>query len=424
MGALVAFWVRGPHSTQRGDPPPQLSAGASLPPPRRGGPQRICEGGPNPQKGLTRKSQAPLSPTSHRRRDHAAAATAAAASPRCSSPSPAPAGELMEFSASMQSVFSTAEVTGAGYSKIGDHKESIMSDDGPLANELHLLKLGRWQWWILVVCNIFFLIAGQAAAVLLGRFYYDQGGKSKWLATLVQTAGFPILFIPLYLIPSSQEASVSPSAPSFRILASVYFFLGVLIAGDNMLYSTGLLYLTASTYSLICASQLAFNAVFSYYLNSQKFTALILNSVVVLTLSTALIAVNDDSEGPAGVSKGKYILGFLCALGASALYSLFAFPHATLFPEAVCWQVCSVGVVGLIFIVSSLFSNVISTVGLVVTPIASVMVFHDKMNGVKVVAMLLALWGFASYIYQNYLDDSKARRMLCDVDETRNDSVC
>ncbi|XP_056174022.1 probable purine permease 11 isoform X2 [Syzygium oleosum] len=358
-----------------------------------------------------------------------------------------------------------------------------MSDDGPLANELHLLKLGRWQWWILVVGNIFFLIAGQAAAVLLGRFYYDQGGNSKWLATLVQTAGFPILFIPLYLMPSSQEASVSPSAPSFRILASVYFFLGVLLAGDNMLYSTGLLYLTASTYSLICASQLAFNAVFSYYLNSQKFTALILNSVVVLTLSTALVAVNDDSEGPAGVSKGKYILGFLCTLGASALYSLLlslmqlsfqkvlkketfsvvlemqiytclvatcvsavglfasgewktlhgemesfgegrASYVLTVVFTAVCWQVCSVGVVGLIFIVSSLFSNVISTVGLVVTPIASVMVFHDKMNGVKVVAMLLALWGFASYIYQNYLDDSKARRMLLEVDETRNDSVC
>ncbi|KAF8028678.1 hypothetical protein BT93_E1355 [Corymbia citriodora subsp. variegata] len=358
-----------------------------------------------------------------------------------------------------------------------------MSDDGPLANELHLLKLGRWHWWILVIVNIFFLLAGQASAVLLGRFYYDQGGNSKWLATLVQTAAFPILFIPLFLIPSSQKASASPSTPSFRVLALLYFFLGMLLAGDNWLYSTGLLYLTASTYSLICATQLAFNAVFSYYLNSQKFTALILNSVVVLSLSAALIAVNDDSGGASGVSKGKYILGFFCTLGASAIYSLLlslmqvsfqkvlkketfsvvlemqiytalvascvsvlglfasgewktlheemetfgegrASYVLTLVFTAVCWQVCSVGVVGLIFIVSSLFSNVISTVGLAVTPIASVIVFHDKMNGVKVIAMLLALWGFASYIYQNYLDDSKARRLQCDVDETRNESVC
>ncbi|KAK4794137.1 hypothetical protein SAY86_012131 [Trapa natans] len=76
---------------------------------------------------------------------------------------------------------------------------------------------------------------------------------------------------------------------------------------------------------------------------------------------------------------------------------------------AVSWQVCSVGVVGLIFLVSSLFSNVVSTLSLAITPIASVIVFHDKMGGVKVIAMLMALWGFTSYIYQNYMDESKSR---------------
>jgi hypothetical protein len=33
-----------------------------------------------------------------------------------------------------------------------------------------------------------------------------------------------------------------------------------------------------------------------------------------------------------------------------------------------------------------------------------VMVFHDKMNGVKIIAMLISIWGFASYVYQQYLD--------------------
>ncbi|CAH8390852.1 unnamed protein product [Eruca vesicaria subsp. sativa] len=60
-----------------------------------------------------------------------------------------------------------------------------------------LLKLKSWQWWVLVFINIFFLIGGQAASVLLGRFYYYEGGNSKWMATLVQTAAFPILYIPL-----------------------------------------------------------------------------------------------------------------------------------------------------------------------------------------------------------------------------------
>lgn len=357
-----------------------------------------------------------------------------------------------------------------------------MNNDGQLTSHFHLLKLGQWQWWSLLVLNIFFLIVGQAVAVLLGRFYYDQGGNSKWLATLVQTAAFPILYIPLALIPSDKDPLASSNGASLKVIASIYFVLGVVIAGDNMLYSIGLLYLSASTYSLICATQLAFNAVFSYFLNSQKFTALILNSVVVLSLSAALIGVNDDSEGPSGVSKWGHIKGFICTLAASALYSLllslmqFSFEKVlkretfsvvlemqiytglvatcasivglfasgewrTLHGEmrnfakgevayvmtvvwtAVAWQVCSVGVVGLIFVVSSLFSNVISTLSLAITPIASVVVFHDHMNGVMVIAMLLAFWGFTSYIYQNYIDDSKARKRQSDINGSSNDPV-
>lgn len=348
-------------------------------------------------------------------------------------------------------------------------------------SELAFNKYKRWQWWCLVTLSIAFLIVGQSAAVILGRFYYDQGGNSKWMATLVQTAAFPILFIPLFTIPSPPEASTSASPP-IKIILLIYFGLGVLIAADNMMYSTGLLYLSASTYSLICASQLAFNAVFSYFINSQKFTALIINSTVVLTLSAALLAVNEDTDEPSGFSKGKYIIGFLCTLGASAVYSLllslmqltfekvlkketfsvvlemqiytsFVASGAsviglfasgewrtlhgemegfqkgyvayvmTLVWTSIAWQVCSVGVVGLIFLVSSLYSNVISTVSLAVTPIAAVIVFHDKMNGVKIISMLLALWGFASYIYQNYLDDSKARHAQA-VAKSHNDSPC
>nr|GEY21227.1 probable purine permease 11 isoform X2 [Tanacetum cinerariifolium] len=66
----------------------------------------------------------------------------------------------------------------------------------------------------------------------------------------------------------------------------------------------------------------------------------------------------------------------------------------TLVWTAVAWQVCSVGVVGLVFVVSSLFSNVISTLSLAPTPLVAVAVFHDKMNGVKIIAMLLGFWGF------------------------------
>ncbi|TKY55540.1 purine permease 10 [Spatholobus suberectus] len=81
----------------------------------------------------------------------------------------------------------------------------------------------------------------------------------------------------------------------------------------------------------------------------------------------------------------------------------------TLLWIAVTWQISSIGMLGLIFEVSSLFSNVIGTLALPIVPILAVMLFHDKVNGVKFVALLLAVWGFLFYVYQHYLDDKKAK---------------
>ncbi|KAF8729205.1 hypothetical protein HU200_017789 [Digitaria exilis] len=335
----------------------------------------------------------------------------------------------------------------------------------------------NWQWWLMVALNIFFLIAGQTASTLLGRFYYNQGGNSKWMSTFVQTAGFPVLFIVLFLFrsKSTQTITSSPEISGTKITL-IYIVLGLLIAADDLMYSYGLLYLPVSTYSLICASQLAFNAVFSYFLNDQKFTPFIFNSVILLTFSAALLGVDEDTQGTNGLSDGKYTLGFVLTLGASATYSLIlslmqvafekvikretfsvvlnmqiytalvatiASPiglfasgewktlqgemHAfgsgrvsyvmTLLWTAVSWQIASVGVVGLIFVVSSLFSNVINTLALPIIPVFAVIFFHDKMDGVKIIAMLMAIWGFISYGYQLYVNDKKSRKTSVSVEE-------
>ncbi|OEL14755.1 putative purine permease 11 [Dichanthelium oligosanthes] len=248
----------------------------------------------------------------------------------------------------------------------------------------------------------------------------------------------------------------------------IYIVLGLIMTADDMMYSHGLMYLPVSTYSLICASQLAFNVLFTYVLNSQKLTGLTMNSVVLLTLSDLLIGVNHEYYESTSVSAGKYLLGFLLTLGASGTYSLIlslmqiTFENVikkqtfsavlnmqiytalvatvaslvglfasgewkdlkgemdrfqsgqfsylmTLVWTSVSWQVASIGMVGLIFEVSALFSNVISTFALPIVPLFGVMVFRDKMNGVKVIAMLMSIWGFISYVYQHHLDDKKAR---------------
>ncbi|KAL5213433.1 hypothetical protein ABZP36_024280 [Zizania latifolia] len=340
----------------------------------------------------------------------------------------------------------------------------------------------HWQWWLMMVVNMFFLIAGQTASTLLGRFYYNQGGNSKWMSTFVQTAGFPVLFIALYIFRSKTppiQTTTSNPAPETSVtkITLIYVALGLIIAADDLMYSYGLLYLPVSTYSLICASQLAFNAVFSYFLNAQKFTPLIFNSVVLLTFSASLLGVDEDSQGTTNISHGKYVLGFLLTLGASATYSLIlslmqvtfekvikretfsvvlnmqiytalvatlaslvglfasgewmtlhgemhAFQSGklsyvmTLLWTAISWQIASVGVVGLIFVVSSLFSNVISTLALPIIPVFAVIFFHDKMDGIKIIAMLMAIWGFVSYGYQLYVDGKKARKTSVRVEES------
>jgi hypothetical protein len=326
----------------------------------------------------------------------------------------------------------------------------------------------NYKRWLRMAIYTLFLISGQTVALLLGRLYYDKGGKSKWLGTLVQLVAFPLL-LPYYIIiimssaPKNPINDVHSKQPSTLILSSVYVSLGLLVAGDCFLYSIGLMYLPVSTYSLICSSQLAFNAFFSFFLNGQKFTPFIVNSLVLLTISSILLVVQTEHSVFA-VSKGKYVIGFTCTIAASAEYGLvhsltqLAFRRVlkretftvvmdmivyqslvatsatvvglfasgewrglstemeefelgkvsylmTLIWTAIMWQVFAIGCVGLIFEASSLFSNAISVLGLPVIPVLAVIIFRDKLGAIKVISMVLAIWGFLSYLYQQYLDD-------------------
>ncbi|KAL7616165.1 hypothetical protein Lser_V15G03443 [Lactuca serriola] len=269
---------------------------------------------------------------------------------------------------------------------------------------------------------------------MLGRLYFINGGNSKWMATLVQTVGFPLMFPFIFLFspsktPLEHHHQVTGKS-SWTTLVILYTTLGIFLAGNCMLYSFGLNFLPVSTYSLIFHSS--------------------------------------DSKETGKISRSKYIIGFVCTIAASAgwglmlsitqlalqkilkstsykvvfditvyqsliatvviLMGLFASGEwkdikeemwdfesgqasyiINLVGTAVSWQVFTVGYIGLIFEVSSLFSNVISTLGIPIVPILAVVFFDEKMNGVKVVSMLLAIWGFVSYIYQHYLDDLKEK---------------
>ncbi|KAH6773558.1 Drug/metabolite transporter superfamily protein [Perilla frutescens var. frutescens] len=333
-------------------------------------------------------------------------------------------------------------------------------------------KRSRLKWWLQLSLYGFFIVAGQSVATLLGRLYFNNGGKSKWIATLVQVVGFPVLLpfqwccFPKTNCPWPSNNITNPS--SMINLASVYLVLGILVAGDCMLYSIGLQYLPVTTYSLTCATQLGFISLFSYFINRQKFTPYIVNSLVLLTISSVLLVFQSGSGDSNKMSRRKYVIGFICTLGASAgaalLLSLTQLAFQKIIKReniravidmavyqclvasvavvigifasgdwkkvrgemevyrsgklsyimnlvwtSVSWQVFVVGVVGLVFKVSSLFSNLIITLGLPVAPILAVVFLHDRLTGLKAVALLLAMWGSFSYLYQHYLDDLKIK---------------
>lgn len=339
------------------------------------------------------------------------------------------------------------------------------------ANQPKVLLQQNFSWWLKISIFTFFLLSGQTMATILGRLYFDKGGNSKWMATFVQTAGFPFILVLYFTSPLKNPTTnntIKPNSPSKLIRLLIYTTFGIFLAANCMLYSLGLLYLPVSTYTLICASQLGFNALFSFFLNAQKFTPFVINSVFLLTISSTLLVFNKDSTDSKKISKGKFVIGFICTLGASAGYGLilslvqfcfrkvfkqenfkvvldmiiypsmvataailvglfasgewktlkremeeFELGHVsylmTLIWTAIGWQAFNIGCTGLIFEVSSLFSNIISTLGLPIVPVLAVFIFHDKMNGLKVIAMVLAIWGFVSYVYQHYLDYLKSK---------------
>lgn len=342
----------------------------------------------------------------------------------------------------------------------------------------------NYRWWFLLAIYSVFLIVGQSVATLLGRLYYDKGGNSNWMATFVQLAGF-IILLPLYYFTSPSKnpdanSNSSSSPPSVLVLTIMYLCFGVFVAADCMFYSLGQKYLPVSTYSLICASQLGFNAFFSFFFNSQKFTPFIVNSLFLLTISSALLVVQGNSTKSGENPEGKYAVGFICTVVASAGYGMFlsltqlAFakilrqgnfkvvldmiiypslvatccvivglfasgewkeltremqgfelgkvPYLmTLIWTAISWQIYSIGCIGLVLQVSSLFSNVISTLGLPVVPVLAVFIFGDKMDSIKGIALVMAIWGFVSYIYQHYIDDYKSKVKKVDASRELGD---
>ncbi|KAF8023364.1 hypothetical protein BT93_F0769 [Corymbia citriodora subsp. variegata] len=324
---------------------------------------------------------------------------------------------------------------------------------------------------LLLALNCGMLSLGTCGGPLLMRLYFVQGGTSVWLSSWLETGGWPFIFVPLAVAYSRRRTAEGPSARLVLIdpfLFAASAVIGVLTGLDDYLYAYGVARLPASTSALLIATQLAFTAGFAFLLVRQQFTSYSINSVFLLTMGAGVLAMNASSDRPAGESEGAYYAGFFMTLGAAALYG-FVLPlveltykkakqavtyslvleiqlvmcfFATAFGtvgmlvnkdfqaiptearkyelgealyylvlvwNAIVWQFFFLGVIGVIFYASSLFSGIMIAVLLPITEILAVICFHEKFQAEKGVSLALSLWGLASYFYGEFKHAKKEK---------------
>ncbi|KAI4985401.1 hypothetical protein ZWY2020_018031 [Hordeum vulgare] len=186
----------------------------------------------------------------------------------------------------------------------------------------------------LLAVNFLLLAVGASCGPLLLRLYFLRGGARKWLSSLLQTAGWPLLLVPLCFSFSSrrrrrrhrQGGGDDPISGAVflmtpRLLAATVV-VGIMTGADNFLYAYGTAYLPVSTSSILISTQLAFTAAFALLLVRQRFTAYTVNAIVLLSVGAALLGMGSGGDRPAGVTGAQYAAGFGTALGAAALYGL------------------------------------------------------------------------------------------------------
>ncbi|RCV12074.1 hypothetical protein SEVIR_2G250100v4 [Setaria viridis] len=176
----------------------------------------------------------------------------------------------------------------------------------------------------LLVVNFVLMVVGTAGGPLFLRAYFLHGGARKWLSAFLQTAGFPLLLVPL-CVSFSRRKKAAGGTPFFLMTPRLLVAsagIGLMTGLDDLLYTYGLAYLPVSTSSILISTQLAFTAAFALLLVRQRFTASSVNAVVLLSVGAAMLGMNAGGDRPAGVSRAQYSAGFAMTLGAAALFGL------------------------------------------------------------------------------------------------------
>ncbi|KAM3694155.1 hypothetical protein ACB098_07G036000 [Castanea mollissima] len=341
----------------------------------------------------------------------------------------------------------------------------MMNNSNQQHIEDHKSKTNK-NYLLFLVVNYVCLFLGSISSTLLSKFYFNHKGSSRWVSTWVQTGGFPLLIIPIYLPYFLKCTERKPFTHFTRKLLILSVFVGIMLGINNLLYSWGNSYLP-----------LIFNLILSVLIVKQKVTFSNLNCVILLTLSSVLLALTSRNDKPTNISRAKYFIGFFCTIGAGLLFALYlpvmekiykkvycyqmvmemqllmqvvattlagigmAFDGGfsemmkesrelfdmgptwywvTVFSNVITWQLCFMGTAGMVFLTSSLTGGICMTALLAINVLGGVLVYKDEFGGVKVVSTALCCWGFCSYVYGLYVKMQEEEKEKKEMEKSNN----
>ncbi|KAM7264249.1 hypothetical protein ACFE04_001932 [Oxalis oulophora] len=322
----------------------------------------------------------------------------------------------------------------------------------------------------ILIINYLCLFIGSVSSSLLSKYYFIHKGSSRWVSTWVQSAGFPLLLIPIYfpfyILKCTQRKPFTGFSPKIIIIS---VFVGFMLGLNNLLFSWGNSYLPVSTSSILLSSQLVFTLILSVIIVKQKITFQNLNCVILLTLSSVLLAVSSSHDRPSDLTKSKYFIGFFSTIGAGLLFALYLPVMESIYRKVYCyemamemqlimeiaatalavvgmaadggfkemkregeavfdrgekiywitlvanlvtWQLCFMGTAGMVFLTSSLTGGICMTALLAMNVLGGVVIYGDQFGGVKAVSTVLCTWGFCSYVYGMYVKMKKESNHL------------
>ncbi|KAF2286848.1 hypothetical protein GH714_032820 [Hevea brasiliensis] len=333
------------------------------------------------------------------------------------------------------------------------------------------------RYTLLLVISYLCLFVGSVSSSLLSKFYFIHKGSSRWVSTWVQSAGFPLLLFPIYLPYYLFKCTDRRPFDRFTLrILILSILIGLMLGINNLLFSWGNSYLPVSTSSLLLSSQLVFNLILSVIIVKQRITFQNLNCVILLTLSSVLLALSSSHDRPQGLTPTKYFIGFFSTIGAGLLFALYLpvmeriyrnvqcyemvmemqlvmeiaatalatvgmatdggfremkresmsefdkggkWYWITVIGNLVTWQMCFMGTAGMVFLTSSLTGGICMTALLGMNVVGGVLVYGDEFGGGKLVSTLLCGWGFCSYVYGMYLK-MKDQKQLHQESENKN----